>query len=337
MKVCVNGYGTIGKRIADAISLHKKMELAGISKYTADNDAKMAQYLGYDIYVPSERRTEFEKKGIRIKGTVDEMVDASDIIVDASADGMGAKNKELYAKKSKPAIFQGGEEENIVEMSFNARSNFNEANGKKFIRVVSCNTTSFSRVLKPLQENFKIKKVNSFLMRRGADPNDSKGSRLNSVEWQANSHHAHDVNTVMSIPMTSFAFKVPHTLTHVNSLYVHFDESPSLDKIKSVLKKESRIILANAKSSSEIIETARDLGFGRYDLYMPVVMENSMMLEGNTLFFTMLVPQESVVVPENLDAIIAQSGAMNQKESMEATDKALGLDKIKKAMEAVYG
>ena len=333
MKVCVNGYGTIGKRIADAVSTHPKLELIGVSKFTPDNDAKMAGSLGFTVY--ANDKESFEKKGIPIKGTVEEMIDSSDIIIDASSDGNGVKNKAIYEEKNKPAIFQGGEEDTIGD-SFNARSNFDSVKGKSSIRVVSCNTTSFCRVLKPLQEAFSIKKANAFLIRRGSDPNDKKGSAINSVEWETNSHHAHDVNTVMEIPMTSFAFKVPHTLSHINSLSLEFEKAPTKEEVIDVLKKESRIILANAKSSSQLIETARDLGFKRYDLYMPVVMVNSITIDGNSVFLTMLVPQESVVLPEILDAIHAQSGSMTKEESMALTDETLELGKRKIMLEKIY-
>ena len=334
MKVCVNGYGTIGKRVADAVAAHPKMQLVGISKYTPDNHARVAEKLGYGIYVPAEKKADFEKKGIKVKGTVEEMINASDIVVDASADGKGAANRMLYEKLGKPAIFQGGED-GAIGKSFNARSNFDSVKGEKFIRVVSCNTTSFCRVLKPLQEKFKIKRVNGFLIRRGADPDDVKGSQLNSIDWKASSHHAHDVNTIISVPMTSMAFKAPHTLAHVNSLYMHFDGEPSREEIIKVLKAENRIIVAKADSTSQIIEVARDLGLKRYDLYMPVVISNSVMAEGNTVFFSIVVPQESVVVAENIDAIVAQGGLMGKEESMHTTEKILCMDRIKKDVETV--
>ena len=51
------------------------------------------------------------------------------------------------------------------------------------------------------------------------------------------------------------------------------------------------------------------------------------------MFLTFVFPQESIVVPENIDAIIAQAGLMEKEESMNATDKLLGIDKIKKDIE----
>jgi len=36
VKIAINGYGTIGKRIADAIKLQNDMELIGVTKFTPD-------------------------------------------------------------------------------------------------------------------------------------------------------------------------------------------------------------------------------------------------------------------------------------------------------------
>ncbi|MGC9145605.1 MAG: glyceraldehyde 3-phosphate dehydrogenase NAD-binding domain-containing protein, partial [Nitrososphaeria archaeon] len=51
MKVSVNGYGTIGKRIADAITKQPDMELVGISKLNADYEAVMAVRKGIKLFI----------------------------------------------------------------------------------------------------------------------------------------------------------------------------------------------------------------------------------------------------------------------------------------------
>jgi len=42
LKVAINGYGTIGKRVADAISLQDDMQVVGIIKAHPDYMAKIA-------------------------------------------------------------------------------------------------------------------------------------------------------------------------------------------------------------------------------------------------------------------------------------------------------
>ncbi len=338
MKIGINGYGTIGKRVAEIVAKHRKLELVGVSKYTPDNDAKLANILGMDLFVPKESVNNFKANGMDIAGTVDEMIEQSDVIIDASSDKKGVLNKNsAYVPRNKNAIFQGGEEAGIADVSFNARSNFDSANGKKYVRVVSCNTTAYCRIIKPLVENFEIESISAFLIRRGSDPNDAKGSALNSVEWKAMSHHADDVRTVIDIPITSVAFKVPHTLAHINSMNIRFRDAPGKEQFYEALRNESRLaLLKKAATSSQIVESARDLGLKRYDTFMPAVLMNTFQSSGNDVFIAFAVPQESIVVPENIDAIMAQSGLMNRKESMNYTDELMGINEIKKNLEKLF-
>jgi len=338
MKVAVNGFGTIGKRVAEAVSKHPKLKLVGVGKYTPDQDARLANEYNFNLFVPKEAIGNFTAKGIKVSGSVDEMIDGADLIVDASSDGKGVANKSIYITKNKPAIFQGGEEENIAELSFNARSNFDQAKGKRFIRVVSCNTTGYCRLIKPLMENYKIKNINAFLIRRGADLNDSKGSALNSVEWKAHSHHADDVKRVIDVPMSSIAFKIPHTHSHINSMSILFEDGmPKKDDILEIYSKEGRIaVLKSASTSSQLVEAARDLGLPRTDTFVVSLLANTVEINAGGLFLSFSVPQESIVVPENLDAIVAQSGLMGKEESMRMTDEILGIDKIKRNLENIF-
>lgn len=336
INVCVNGYGTIGKRVADAAKNHDRINLVGVSKYSADADAKLARMQGIDVFVPKESISAFELEGVEVSGTVEELMDKADSIVDASPDGMGKKNRVIYEGKGKKAIFQGGEEADIG-LSFNARSNFERALNQNFIRVVSCNTTGYCRILKPLTERYKIKHVFASLIRRGADLNDAKGSQLNSVEWKAKSHHASDVQSVIDVPMSSIAFKVPHTHSHINSMFIEFEnEKPGKDDIYDLFRNERVALLNTASTSPQIVEAARDLGLKRYDIFVPCLLMNTFMSNGSSVFLSFAVPQESIVVPENIDAIIAQAGMMGREESMRTTDRLLGIPDIKEKLEKVF-
>jgi glyceraldehyde-3-phosphate dehydrogenase (NAD(P)) len=145
VKVAINGYGTIGKRVADAISLQPDMEVAGVTKTKPDFDAKMAVKKGYKLYAAIPERVKvFEEAGIEVHGTVEELLENVDLVVDCSPNKVGAQNKPLYEKLGIKAIFQGGEKKDVADVSFNAIANFEKAVGKRFVRVVSCNTTGLT-------------------------------------------------------------------------------------------------------------------------------------------------------------------------------------------------
>jgi glyceraldehyde-3-phosphate dehydrogenase (NAD(P)) len=105
-----------------------------------------------------------EKGGIQAAGTIEDMIAAADIVVDCTPGGLGDQNKEMYKKAGVKAIWQGGEEHELAGCSFNAVANYEEALGKDFVRVVSCNTTGLCRVIYPIDQEFGIKKVRVTLM-----------------------------------------------------------------------------------------------------------------------------------------------------------------------------
>lgn len=52
VKVAINGYGTIGKRVAYAVGLQDDMEVIGVSKTRPSFDAQDAVARGFPIYTP---------------------------------------------------------------------------------------------------------------------------------------------------------------------------------------------------------------------------------------------------------------------------------------------
>ena len=160
VQVAVNGYGTIGKRVADAVTLQPDMELLGVAKTSPNHEAELAVENGYPLYAAVEERVElFDEAGIELAGEVEELVAAADVVVDACPSGIGAENRSLYEVHDTPAIYQGGEDADVVDVSFNARANYEAATGADHVRVVSCNTTGLSRLLAPLEEAYGVEKA----------------------------------------------------------------------------------------------------------------------------------------------------------------------------------
>ncbi len=337
VKVVVNGFGTIGKRVADAIILQDDMELIGVVKKTPDYTALYALSKGYNLYAPSEADTEaFEKKGISIKGTLEEALEKADVVVDATPGGVGAKYKNLYEKYGVKQIFQGGEKPYVAEKSFSTLCNYEEAVGSKSLRVVSCNTTGLLRLICTLRRSFKIDKVRAVLVRRAADPREIKKGPINSIVLNPvslPSHHAIDVNTVVpDIDITTAAVVVPTTLMHVHQVTIIFGESVARSDVINVLDEAPRIVLVSTertgiKSTAQLIEAARDVR-RRNDIPELVVFEDSIGIRGNELMLFQAVHQESIVVPENIDAIRAvMELASSAEETIRKTDSSLGLSR----------
>src|SRR5438552_281656 len=172
-KIAVNGYGTIGKRVADAVTLQDDMRLAGVAKTKPDFEAKLAVRKGYAVYASNkEALAKFEKAGVKAAGVLDDLVRDADLVVDCTPEESGYKS--LYEKAGVKAIWQGGEEHSLTNLSFNAAANYADCLGAPFVRVPSCNTTGLIRTLYPLDAHVGVEKVLAVMVRRATDPGDSK-------------------------------------------------------------------------------------------------------------------------------------------------------------------
>ncbi|MCK4968725.1 MAG: type II glyceraldehyde-3-phosphate dehydrogenase [Candidatus Aenigmarchaeota archaeon] len=337
LRVAINGYGTIGKRVADAVSLQDDMVVSGVVKTRPTIEAKFAIANNYPLYVTEESKKQaFIDANIPIKGTLDNLLTDSDIVVDCTPGKFGEKNKSIYVKRGIKAIFQGGEKEDIAEISFNAQTNYQNCIGKTFVRVVSCNTTALCRTLGEIDRKFGIKKARVVLIRRGPDPGDSKKGPVNAIvpnPTTVPSHHGPDVNSVIpNLKILTSAVIVPTTLMHMHSVMVELENNTTTKEVKEIFECAPRIIIVKAKegivSTAEIMEYARDSGRKRSDLNEIAVWDESINVLGNELFYMQAVHQESDVVPENIDAIRAMMGTCKDAaESIIKTDTALRLKK----------
>ncbi|MCZ7403880.1 MAG: type II glyceraldehyde-3-phosphate dehydrogenase, partial [Candidatus Methanoperedens sp.] len=137
-KVAINGYGTIGKRVADAVAAQDDMEVVGVVKTRPSFEARIALEKGFTLYTAAkENIEEFRKSKIEVSGTLGELLDKADIVIDATPGDTGDEYKKLYEKHGVKAIWQGGEEHELADFSFNSEANYSDALGRDFARVVS--------------------------------------------------------------------------------------------------------------------------------------------------------------------------------------------------------
>lgn len=332
IKVGINGYGTIGRRVADAVRQQKDMSVIGIVKTKPDYVAENASTI-FKIYADStENVKKFNEAGIECEGDFQSLLDNVDVIVDATPEGMGEKNIEMYRKSRVKAIFQGGEKASIAQASFNAYSNFTDSWGKDYVRVVSCNTTGLARTVSAIEKKFGVMRVEATLIRRATDPNDSKKGPINAIEPSLKfpSHHGPDLKTVMKIPeVDTVAIKVPTTLMHVHTVNVKTEKEVSQDDLNGLFRPYRRIIEVSGKSgvvsTAQIMDLAREMGRKRGDLFEIAVWKESMYASGNNIRYIQAVNQESDVVPENVDAIRAMMQVYDMEKSTEETDKAMNI------------
>lgn len=335
VRVGVNGYGTIGKRVAWAIRMIEGLELVGVVKKNPDYAAYQAAAQGVKIYAPDEKSLKaFEEAGVRVAGILGDLLGRVDVIVDATPDGVGAQYKPVYESRGVKAIYQGGEDADVAEASFTSLCNYREGFGRRSLRVVSCNTTGLLRAICTLNNALGVEKVRATLIRRAADPREVKRGPINGILLNPPtlpSHHAIDAKTVLPwLDIWTSAVVVPTTLMHVHSLTVHLKREATREDVLAAFREAPRIMLVSSeetgiKSTAELVEAAREAR-PRYDVPELIVFEDSIHVEGRELAFFQAVHQESIVVPENIDAVKAMMGLERDPvKAIRETDAALGL------------
>jgi glyceraldehyde-3-phosphate dehydrogenase (NAD(P)) len=338
IKVAINGYGTIGKRVADAVAAQKDMKVIGVSKTRPNAEAFVAKQRGYPLYIADiSKKAAFEKVGLSVAGSVEDMCKAADIIVDATPGDVGATNKPLYEKIGKKALWQGGEEHEIAGFSFNSSCNYKDAIGRQFVRVVSCNTTGLCRIIHAIDKEYGVAHVHAIMVRRGSDPGEIKKGPIDAIVLDpvsVPSHHGPDVLSVLPhISIVTMAMIVPTTMMHMHAIRITTKKDVTKERVIELVKNHPRMGLikksAGIRSTAELKEFAMDLGRQRADLYENCIFEDSIYANKTDLCFFQAIHQEADVVVENIDAIRAMMGGQKDgAASIKSTNDALGFTPI---------
>ena len=337
VKVAINGYGTIGKRVADAVDAQDDMEIVGVTKTRPAFGCDLAVKKGYPIYCTYDDEAKisaFAEAGYECHGGLSDLLSIADIVVDCSPGKVGASNMEKYRAAKIKWIFQGGEKHALTGLSYTSSANHKENLNAEGTRVVSCNTTGLSRTLVPLYEHCGSLSVECTMIRRAADPGDSSKGPINAIKpvLKVPSHHGPDVMTVKpEIQINSMAVAVPTTIMHVHVIVAQLPEGHGLDteKVLQMWSNEPRIIQMNGSetgitTTAEVMEFSRDIGRKWGDLHEIFVWKDGVKLSGNTLYYFQAIHQESDVIPENVDAIRALTGIEEDwRKSVAKTDEAI--------------
>lgn len=337
VRVAVNGYGTIGKRVADAVAKQPDMELVGIAKTRPNFEARRAVDKGYPLFIAGGGpRAEFEAVGLPIAGTLEDLLPLADVVVDATPDKVGAENARLYEAAKVRAVFQGGEKAGVAEVSFNALGNYAAAKGKRRVRVVSCNTTGIARAASVLIPRWGVEDWDVTLVRRAADPAESKKGPLNGIvpSLRIPSHHGPDVRTIFpDLSIATVAVVVPTTLMHVHVNHVRFRTPPaSAAELLAAFRASPRFHLfaswEGVDGTPQVMEFGRSRGLAMDDVMENVLWEEGVSVDGRDAYFFQAIHQESVTIPENIDAIRAMFElAPDSAASIAITDRSLGLSR----------
>jgi len=337
VRVGVNGYGVIGKRVADAVKLQDDMDLVGVADVVHDYRIRVAVERGYPVFAADpERRAEMETARIPLAGTLDDLLRQAEIIVDCTPKRVGAQNRERYRAAGVKVVWQGGEEHELAGYSFVAQVNYAGALNRDSARVVSCNTTAISRVMGALHARGWVKRVRAVLLRRGTDPWESHiNGMINTVvpETKVPSHQGPDAKTVIpDLDITTLAGAGSHNLSHIHFAMVETTRPVALGEVRDALWEAPRIAFVRASDGlvalNSVIELMRDLGRPRGDMWEVAVWEDALAVDDREIYLTYQVHNEAIAIPEAIDCIRALTGLEPYaSRSIAKTDKALGITK----------
>jgi glyceraldehyde-3-phosphate dehydrogenase (NAD(P)) len=335
VRVAVNGYGVIGKRVADAVAAQDDMTLAGVADVATDWRVAVARAKGYPLYgATPEHVRAMGDAGLDPAGTLDDLLDDADLVVDCTPKKVAAGNVERYRERGIKFIVQGGEKHAVTGHSFTAENNYDTALGRQSTRVVSCNTTSTVRTLSALKRAGLLKRARGTLLRRATDPWESHlGGIMNTLvpEPEIPSHQGPDAQTVdPDLDVVTMAVKVPETLAHLHYWSVQMTRAATKAEVLDAFRASSRIALIRMDDGLDALNAVKemmaDLGRPHDNLYEVALWEDMLTVQGDELFYAYMVDNQAIVIPETIDAIRALTGLATEAfATMALTDAALGI------------
>ncbi|WHH60894.1 type II glyceraldehyde-3-phosphate dehydrogenase [Petroclostridium sp. X23] len=322
VKVGVVGYGVIGQRLADGVARQGDMELVGVADVspTLSIRALVEKGMPYHFYSALPENDQLLKSaGVPISGSLTDMVEQCDIVLDATSAGIGQKNKELYKKMGKRAIFQGGEKNNVADVFFHGYANYEKGIGQQFLKLTSCNTTGVIRAVDCIDRAVGVEKVAITIIRRVADPGDYHRGLTNALQVdKAPSHQAEDLMTIMPhIDATGILVHTPVTHGHIITVVASPKKKIIKKDLLELFEEHARIRVVRLADgflgNASLFRYARDLGNPRGDMYEIAAWEEAIVNSGNDIMFAINIPQESVVIPESIDGIRASLSMQTER------------------------
>lgn len=169
-----------------------------------------------------------------------------------------------------------------------------------------------------------------------ADPGDYHRGLTNALQIdKAPSHQAVDLMTIMPhVNATGILIHTPVTHGHIITVVAKGKTKITKEMAMNAFLKHDRIRVVNIDDgflgNASFFRYARDLGNPRGDMYEIGLWSDSIVESGDEIMYAINIPQESVTIPETMDAIRASMG-MQQTclEGTSATNKYLGIGKWK--------
>jgi glyceraldehyde-3-phosphate dehydrogenase (NAD(P)) len=132
------------------------------------------------------------------------------------------------------------------------------------------------------------------------------------------------------LDIKTLAVKVPVTYGHVHMVTVELEDDATREDVLNAFKNQPRVRLLKASegytSTGKVHEMMRDLERPRSDMPEVGVWDETVTVDDGTLYWMHMVHQESIVIPDNVDAIRSMFEMEDQETSIAKTNEAMGIE-----------
>lgn len=319
MKILVNGGGNIGTTITELLLRYKT--ILGIKDI----------YLNKETSFPwrSKELELLQKKGVMISQNLEKIIPNINYIFEATENGKGLKNKELYSKYSNIKSCAQGSEKGFG-IPFMTSLNNEMIKGQPFVQVVSCNTHGAASILQTFcNGNFDhINFADFVVVRRSEDLGHHKrlvtanviARHLDEIKG---THHAIDVYDMLKtinvkLNITSSDITTPSQLMHSTRFHINLKKSITNSEILDRINKNPYVSTTNKFDSNLIFELGRRYGFQGRIFSHGIVVTNNLLITKNTIKGWAFIPQEGNTILSTIQAFILQT---NPKKSNKIINK----------------
>jgi glyceraldehyde-3-phosphate dehydrogenase (NAD(P)) len=189
-----------------------------------------------------------------------------------------------------------------------------------------------------LDRAFGVDRVAITIIRRVADPGDYHRGLTNALQIdKAPSHQAVDLMTIMPhVAATGILVHTPVTHGHIITVLAHGKQKITKEMALETFQKHPRIRVVSIDEgflgNASLFKYARDLGNPRGDMYEIGLWSDSIVESGDDIMYAINIPQESVTIPETIDAIRAACGMQKTREEGTAkTNEYLNIGRFSKS------
>ena len=99
VRVAINGFGTIGKRVATAVQAQPDMIVSGVTKTGPSHGCALANRFGIPLYCTDDspdRIRSFDGSEYSVSGGLSDLLSVSDVVIDCAPGKVGQKNHHTY-------------------------------------------------------------------------------------------------------------------------------------------------------------------------------------------------------------------------------------------------